>query len=192
MYNEYIKEVIGCDDLHELNIEELNRIYRSLLLKYYTGDVIVMHVKSKDSLRKIHDNNDILRIDYSVQSSHKLFYEGFMEAYNNIIKANGLEAYFDKNSEDKVKYIGKKYHRLETGNAYDTVKDICFNKDKKDGYYSTYDIIIEFKDHRHMYIIYEDLDIKNEVVKISNEVIQSFIDKMVLDKYMTQKESILA
>lgn len=187
MYNKYIEDIVGCDTISELDIEGLPKIYREMLLKSYSGDVTILTVKTKERLREIYNNNSVLKVFYTVQSNHKLFYEGFMDAYNNIVKSNGLETYFDNNHEDKIKYIGKKYHRLETQNAYDKVKDLCFNNEKQDGYYSTYDIIIELIDGRYIFIMYEDIDIKNEVIKVSSEVIQNFIDRMIIDKYNIQK-----
>lgn len=188
MYKEYIVQVIGCKDINELDIEATNRLYRELLLKTYSGDVVLLRVQTKEQLKEIYASHDIVNQFYTVKASHKLFYEGFMEAYSDIVKSNGLEAYFDKNNEEKIKYIGKKYHKLENDNAYDTVKEQLFNCDEtKIGCYSAYDIIFELRDQRYIFVIYEDIDVKNKVISLSKEVIQSFIDKMILDKYNIQK-----
>lgn len=188
MYKDYIVQVIGCKDINELDIEDTNRLYRELLLKTYSGDVVLLKVQTKEQLKEIYASHDIVNQFYTVKASYKLFYEGFMAAYSDIVKSNGLEAYFDKNSEEKIKYIGKKYHKLENDNAYDTVKERLFSCDEtKIGCYSTYDIIFELRDQRYIFVIYEDIDVKNKVISLSKEVIQSFIDKMILDKYNIQK-----
>lgn len=194
MYNKYVKELIGCKEVNVLGIEEIKKLYRTLLLESYSGNVVLLKVQDEHRLKEIYSKHDVVRVEYNVTWSYKLFYEGFMEAYNNILASNGLEVYFEKNNEDKIKYIGMKYHKMPYANAYDTVREKLFNceeyRDDSDylyGSYNSYDIIFELKDHRYIFIIYEDKATRDKVVDVSSEVIQGFIDKMILDKYKTQK-----
>lgn len=189
MYDTYMKELLGYDKITYMDIETEVRMYKMLIDESFNGDMALLHVKDRERLRNIIYSHNILNIHYAVDSHNKIFYESFYKAYNDIAKNNGLDGYFETNSDDYNKYIGNIYHKYKNNNAYENVCELCFDrKDISNGRYSSYNIILTLNEsNRHIFIKFEDNAVRDDVIKISKKVIQDSIDRLIIEKYNIKK-----